>query len=642
MKQRMLSALLAASMVLTMAPAAFAADAAEGELENITWGENNTYELSADTTLKSVYTINGDTDAVYTIDLDTHTLTVDTIKVAPNNKLAILSSTTEANKVGTVAANEKDSIEFQVGGQLTLGPKVTFADPVSIYKFTPDTAVAALATIPQLVNRVATGKADDSGTVTFTGVKIDKDMTVAVPTIIDGTTEVKSTITVDGTTLTVAGDVETIVAGKDATIDVTTGTVGTIQIVEGTQPTITAPEGAVQKYEIVSEDSTPKTTYEVTMTVGEGGTAELYSQIGSADKTLAPAKSKTSNVYLISEDATQIIVKPAANKDYKVQEVTLAIGEANAKPLTASGDVYTYDGKLTGNAAINVTFAKDGSVDPENPDDTEKPGTEQGGSSSGGGSSSANKPSASVSGAGGKVTVSSNGTVTITPDKGYEIAKITVNGKEVAIPADGKLTGLTKNDKVVVTFAKITDGSSTLFADVADDAWYADAVRYVFEKGMMNGTSSTTFSPNETTTRAMIVTMLHRLENEPTASAAGFTDVASNTYYANAVAWAAANGVVTGVSETSFAPNDAITREQLAAILYRYAELKGYNVSASGSLSGYTDASQISSYATTAMQWANSTGLITGKTSTTLSPKGNATRAEVATILMRFCENIAK
>ena len=143
-------------------------------------------------------------------------------------------------------------------------------------------------------------------------------------------------------------------------------------------------------------------------------------------------------------------------------------------------------------------------------------------------------------------------------------------------------------------------------------------------------------------TRAMIVTMLHRLENEPTASAAGFTDVASNTYYANAVAWAAANGVVTGVSETSFAPNDAITREQLAAILYRYAELKGYNVSASGSLSGYTDASQISSYATTAMQWANSTGLITGKTSTTLSPKGNATRAEVATILMRFCENIAK
>ena len=626
MKQRMLSALLAASMVLTMAPAAFAADAAEGELENITWGENNTYELSADTTLKSVYTINGDTDAVYTIDLDTHTLTVDTIKVAPNNKLAILSSTTEANKVGTVAANEKDSIEFQVGGQLTLGPKVTFADPVSIYKFTPDTAVAALATIPQLVNRVATGKADDSGTVTFTGVKIDKDMTVAVPTIIDGTTEVKSTITVDGTTLTVAGDVETIVAGKDATIDVTTGTVGTIQIVEGTQPTITAPEDAQIKYEIVTANGDVKETYEVTMNVNEGGTADLYSTTASAGEHKAPAKSENSNVYLISEDATQIVVVPKADAGYEVEKVTLAVN-GTENDLQQTGERYTYDKALTSDATITVTF-------------TETSGGSSG--SSGGGSSSANKPSVSVSGAGGKVTVSSNGTVTITPDKGYQIAKITVNGKEVAIPADGKLTGLTKDDKVVVTFEKITDGSSTLFADVADDAWYADAVRYVFEKGMMNGTSSTTFSPNETTTRAMIVTMLHRLENEPTASAAGFTDVASNTYYANAVAWAAANGVVTGVSETSFAPNDAITREQLAAILYRYAELKGYNVSASGSLSGYTDASQISSYATTAMQWANSTGLITGKTSTTLSPKGNATRAEVATILMRFCENIAK
>lgn len=625
MKQRMLSALLAASMVLTMAPAAFAADAAEGELENITWGENNTYELSADTTLKSVYTINGDTDAVYTIDLDTHTLTVDTIKVAPNNKLAILSSTTEANKVGTVAANEKDSIEFQVGGQLTLGPKVTFADPVSIYKFTPDTAVAALATIPQLVNRVATGKADDSGTVTFTGVKIDKDMTVAVPTIIDGTTEVKSTITVDGTTLTVAGDVETIVAGKDATIDVTTGTVGTIQIVEGTQPTITAPEGTT--YEIVTANGEVKATHEVTMNVAAGGTADLYSTTASAGEHKAPAKSENSNVYLISEDATQIVVVPKADAGYEVEKVTLAVN-GTENDLQKTGERYTYDKALTSDATITVTF-------------TETSGGSSG-SSGGGSSSSSNKPSVSVSGAGGKVTVSSNGTVTITPDKGYQIAKITVNGKEVAIPADGKLTGLTKNDKVVVTFAKITDGSSTLFADVADDAWYADAVRYVFEKGMMNGTSSTTFSPNETTTRAMIVTMLHRLENEPTASAAGFTDVASNTYYANAVAWAAANGVVTGVSETSFAPNDAITREQLAAILYRYAELKGYNVSASGSLSGYTDASQISSYATTAMQWANSTGLITGKTSTTLSPKGNATRAEVATILMRFCENIAK
>ena len=158
---------------------------------------------------------------------------------------------------------------------------------------------------------------------------------------------------------------------------------------------------------------------------------------------------------------------------------------------------------------------------------------------------------------------------------------------------------------------------------------------------MMNGTSSTRFSPDETTTRAMIVTILHRLENEPAASSSDFTDVADGSYYADAVAWSAANGIVNGVSETSFAPEDSITREQMAAILYRYAQFKGYDISASNDLSGYTDAAQISAYAVTAMQWANAEGLITGNTATTIDPTGNATRAEVATILMRFCENIA-
>ena len=620
MKQRMLSALLAASMVLTMAPAAFAADAAEGEQESIDWGANNTYELGDDTTLRGVYTISGDT---YTIDLDTHTLTVDTIQVKYDSGLTIKTS----GSTGTRAvAALKDNITFQVGGKLTLGQNVTFNNPV--YVIQDDTA-ATLAAIPQIVSRAVAGEEDENGTVTLEGGNFTKGLTVSQPTTIPAGKTVEGTITVNkGASLTVAGEAGTIVANDGATIDVT-GTVAKIQIVEGTQPTINAAEGAVKEYEIVTEEGAPKTTYQVTMDVKEGGSAELYSQIGDAEKTLAPAVSENSNVYLISNDA-KIIVAVHNEPFYKVENVTLTADTtgAAAEALTYDANVlgFVYNKALAGNATIAVTFAKDDSD-----------GTDQGGSGSSGGgsSSSSNKPSVSVSGAGGKVTASSNGTVTITPDEGYEIAKITVNGKEVAIPADGKLTGLTKNDKVVVTFAKITDGSSTLFADVADDAWYADAVRYVYEKGMMNGTSSTTFSPNETTTRAMIVTMLHRLENEPTASAAGFTDVASNTYYANAVAWAAANGVVTGVSETSFAPNDAITREQLAAILYRYAELKGYNVSASGSLSGYTDASQISSYATTAMQWANSTGLITGKTSTTLSPKGNATRAEVATILIQ-------
>ena len=273
-------------------------------------------------------------------------------------------------------------------------------------------------------------------------------------------------------------------------------------------------------------------------------------------------------------------------------------------------------------------------------------GSSGGGGSSSGGTSSSNRPQVSATGDGGSVSASSNGTVTITPDEGYQIASITVNGEAVEIPADGKLTGLDKDDKVVVTFEKITEEQPTQdkepFTDVADGAWYAEAVQYVYENGMMNGVSATSFGPDETTTRGMIVTMLHRLEGEPDASSTGFTDVSSSMYYADAVAWAQENGVVNGTSATTFSPDQAITREQLAAILYRYAQVKGYDVTASNNLDAYTDASQISAYALTAMQWANAEGLITGNTATTINPAGNATRAEVATILMRFAENIAQ
>lgn len=256
------------------------------------------------------------------------------------------------------------------------------------------------------------------------------------------------------------------------------------------------------------------------------------------------------------------------------------------------------------------------------------------GGAGGGGGVAFTKPSVSVSGSGGKVEATDDGTVTITPDAGYQIEKITVNGEEVDIPADGKLTGLDANDTVVITFEKAEAGMP--FADVADDAWYADAVQYVYENGMMNGTSDTIFNPNATTTRGMIVTILHRLEGEPAAVASSFTDVQRGAWYADAIAWAAANSVVNGVSETSFAPDSSITREQLVAILYRYAQCKGYDVTAVVDLQAYSDVSQISDYALTAMQWANAEQLITGSGATTLDPQGYVTRAQVATILMRF------
>ncbi len=184
-------------------------------------------------------------------------------------------------------------------------------------------------------------------------------------------------------------------------------------------------------------------------------------------------------------------------------------------------------------------------------------------------------------------------------------------------------------------------GGNLPFTDVDTTDWYYDAVQYVYEKGMMNGTSTTNFTPNETTTRGMIVTILHRMEGTPAAIGAAFTDVLVDQWYSGAVSWASANGIVGGYGGGMFGPGDPITREQMAAILNRYSQHKGYDAGTVGSIAGFSDASQISSYAVDSMAWAIGNGLISGTGNNTLAPQGNATRAQVATILMRFCENVA-
>ena len=202
---------------------------------------------------------------------------------------------------------------------------------------------------------------------------------------------------------------------------------------------------------------------------------------------------------------------------------------------------------------------------------------------------------------------------------------------------------LTANTTV---YAKWTENAVTPtlpFTDVKSGDWFYEAVQYVYDKGMMTGVSADRFAPASTTTRGMIVTILYRLENEPAVSGdLPFTDVERGAWYADAVAWAAANDIVNGTSATTFAPNSPITREQMAAILYRYAAYKGYDVSQKADLSGYTDAASISGYAKDALAWANAQKLITGVTDTTLNPQGSATRAQVATILMRLCETVVK
>ena len=179
------------------------------------------------------------------------------------------------------------------------------------------------------------------------------------------------------------------------------------------------------------------------------------------------------------------------------------------------------------------------------------------------------------------------------------------------------------------------------FTDVKEDDWFYEAVKYVVQKGLFAGTSETTFEPNLAMTRGMLVTVLYRLEGTPAVTGSStFADVAPGQYYTSAVIWATQNGIVSGYGNGYFGTNDIVSREQMATILFRYAKSKDYDTSLVKDIGGFTDSDQVASYAKRALQWAYANGIIGGTSETTLSPKGSATRSQVATILMRFDEKI--
>ena len=239
-------------------------------------------------------------------------------------------------------------------------------------------------------------------------------------------------------------------------------------------------------------------------------------------------------------------------------------------------------------------------------------------------------------------------TLTVRADEGYQLDGLTVTDSKggtvkLTDKGSGTYTFTMPASKVTVQATFTQNQSGTLpFTDVKTGDWFYEAVQYVYDKGMMTGVSADRFAPASTTTRGMIVTILYRLENEPAVSGgSAFTDVESGAWYANAVAWAAANDIVNGTSATTFAPNSPITREQMATMLYRFAQYKGMDaVTLQENLTGYPDGDQVSDYAIPAMNWAVGQGLIAGMENGTLVPQGSATRAQVATILMRFCENV--
>lgn len=280
------------------------------------------------------------------------------------------------------------------------------------------------------------------------------------------------------------------------------------------------------------------------------------------------------------------------------------------------------------------------------------------GSDGSGGSDPAGYPIHVESGENGTVTVSSDranpgdtATITVKPDAGYVLDQLTVtdqNSHSVTLTDQGAGTyAFTMPDgKVTVeaTFQAVTEESPVdAFLDIDSEAWYYDGVKYAVENGLMSGTGADTFGPNTILSRGMIAQMLYALEGKPSVSAPNrFPDVSDQDWYAKAAIWAQSKGIMTGYGDGRFGPNDSLTREQLALILYNYAQSKGYDTSAKADLSQYVDGSSTSAWAQTAMAWAVGEGLLSGRGANMLAPTGTATRAEVAQIMMNFCENTAK
>ncbi len=361
------------------------------------------------------------------------------------------------------------------------------------------------------------------------------------------------------------------------------------------------------------------------------------SQIGATEQliaTITPADASNKSVTWVSSNPN------IATVDNTGLVTALANG-------TTTITVKTVDGGYTANCTVTVDIKS-----------TSNNGGGNGSSSnsSGGGSVTPTSYSISISDTdGGTITISPKTankdkivTITAVPDEGYKLDTLSVSDKngnqiEFTKKTDTEYTFKMPASKVTVnaTFSKVIAApkpSSMLLTDVSENAWYYNAVKYVYENGMMQGISDIEFAPTEAMNRAMIVTVLHRLENTPeTTSTNQFADVESNQWYTDSVQWAFENDIVNGYSSDRFVPMDNVTREQLAVILYNYTNYKGGNTDIVGDLTAFQDADNTSNWAKNAISWAVSAGLLSGKGDGILDPKGTATRAEVAQILMNYC-----
>lgn len=386
-------------------------------------------------------------------------------------------------------------------------------------------------------------------------------------------------------------------------------------------------------------------------TEGEEGSAKTYVTFTTNGFSPFVIYAASANVASIGNNvypSFQAAVDAAQNND----EITLLKGDAVSATMTGSSKTIKVKAGSGVTTPINVTVnGESKTLDNGTAEVTftyTRPSS--GGPGSSGGSISAPTTyavnvNAATNGAvaADKKTASKGTTVTVTasPSKGYVVDAVKVvdkDGKDVAVTEkDGKYVFTMPASAVTVTgsFKAETPAPVALpFTDVKSGNWFYDAVKYAYAQGLMTGTSATTFAPNGTINRAMIVTVLYRLEKSPAVTGASkFTDVPAGQWYSDAVAWAAANKIVNGYDETTFGPMNAVTREQMAAILFRYEQVKGLeNVTLEENLNRFPDQNKISAYAIPALQWAVGQKIINGNADGTLDPTGTATRAQVAQI----------
>ena len=543
-------------------------------------------------------------------DSGTSSLTVSGNAVVDTRDSKILIDS-EASKVQVGAGSDGNGGIVFDGKSGTVYGKVELQDDLTINEGeTLTVGKDASLTVPEEVKLTNNGKIDNSGelngTVDGSGTVTPKITTDSLP---DGTVNQLYTATLQATGNGITWSLDsgsTLPNGLKLEKDTISGT-----------PTA----AGTSTFTVKAENTAGSDSKELTLTINPAPILVTGVTLEPTSLTLFTSDTASLTATVQPEDATNKTVNWSSSNEAVATVDTngkvTAVGEG-----TATITVTTADGGKTATCTVTVTRPY---IPPANPNYKITVAATQGGAVTA-------DPTAAKAG----TTV----TLTPVPDRGYQVGSVAVTdrfGEPVAVTenADGTYTFTMPNGQVTVT---VTFAETPLpFTDVAEGDWFHDAVRYVYDNGLMDGVGDNQFAPNATTNRAMVVTILYRLAGEPAVSGdAAFTDVADGLWYTDAVLWAAQKGIVNGISATEFAPSGDLTREQLAAILYRYAAYQGYDVSQRADLSGFGDASSISGYAQEALSWAHAQGLVLGFEDGSLRPQGTASRAQIAAVLMRF------